>query len=319
MKKLSYVFSFVLLFAVIVTIAGCSSTVSASEAYVTIDINPSIELVVSPREKVLYANPLNEDGEVLLANLDLIGLNLDDAIDLIIAESINLGFIDVDSDETVVSVSSICENAELGETIRDRVKENINQAFMNRAMMGRAQDKGFTDEFILEAEGYGVTPGFLALAKSVTVVDDTILLEDALVMTQQELVEILKDAKQANKEVAQALRDEFIAARQLLFDEYLPQIQDLEAQILAAEGDTTELEAQLEALRTEFRTAVQALRDDYHTQTEGLRQQIQTQNQLRIQEHSEAVEAFMNQMQTRREQMQSMIEQFQGQSQGNRP
>jgi len=315
MKKLSYALSFVFAFAAIFVIVGCSNSVSADETYVTIDINPSIELVVSPREKVLYANPLNADGEILLANLDIIGLSLDDAMDLIIAESIALGFIDVDSDETLVSVSSICDNAELGETIRAKVKENINQAFMKRAMMGRAQDKGFTPEFIAEAEGYGVTPGFLALAKSVTSVDDTILLEDALLMTQQELVDILQAAKQANREVAQGLKDEFFAARQLLFDEYLPQIQDLEAQILAFDGDTAELEAQLQALKDEFHGKVQVLRDEFHTQTEALREQIREQRQLRMQEHSEAVEAFMNQMQSRHQQMQDAIEKFQG----NRP
>jgi len=293
-------------------IVGCTNSVSADETYVTIDINPSIELVVSPREKVIYANPLNADGELLLANLDLIGLNLDDAVDLIIAESISLGFIDVDSDETIVSVSSISDNSELGETIRDRVKEHINESFMKRAMMGRAQDKGFTPEFVAEAQGYGVTPAFLALAKSVTVVDDTILLEDALLMTQQELIDILKVAKEANREVAQALRDEFFAARQLLFDEYLPQIQDLEAQILASEVDTTDLQAELDLLKDEFHAELQLLRDDFHAQTEGLREQMQEMRQLRIQEHSEAVEAFRNQMQTRMEQMQDNIEEFQG-------
>ncbi len=324
MKKLSYALSFVFAFAAIFVIVGCTNSVSADEAYVTIDINPSIELIVSPREKVLYANPLNADGEILLENLDLIGLPLDEAIDLIIEESIALGFIDVDSDETIVSVSAISANSELGETIRAKVKENINKAFMNRAMMGRAQDKGFTEEFIVEAEGYGVTPAFLRLAESVVSVDDTILLEDALLMTQQDLMDILHAAKEANKEVAQALRDEFFAARQLIFDVYLPQIQDLEAQILAAgEDDTTDLQAQLDLLKDEFHTELSTLRDGYHTQTEGLRAGIQEQIRLRTQEHSQEVETFMNQMQTRSEQMQDVIESYQGQGQdqeqGKRP
>ncbi|MFH0766678.1 MAG: hypothetical protein V1920_01145, partial [Bacillota bacterium] len=277
MKKITYALSFVFIFATIFIIAGCTNSISADDTYVTIDINPSIELIVSPREKVLFANPLNEDGELLLANLDLIGMQLEDAIDLIIEESINLGFIDIDSDETIVSVSTISFNSEIGETIRTRVKAHIDNAFMKRAMMGRAEDKGFTPEFLAEAESYGVTPGFLALAKSAILVDDTILLEDALLMTQQELMTILKDAKKANKEVAQALRDEFIAARELLFEEYIPQIQDLEAQIIAAEGDTTELQAQLDALRDEFHAELSALRDEFHVETEALREQIQAQ------------------------------------------
>ncbi len=269
MKKLSYVLSFVFILATVFVIVGCTGSVSgADDTYVTIDINPSVELIVSPREKVLYANPLNEDGEVLLANLDLIGLPLEDAIDLIIAESISLGFIDVDSEETIVSVSTISGDLEVGERIRERVKESFNNSFMKRAMMGRAEDKGFTPEFLAEAESYGVTPGFLALAKSVVEVDDTILLEDALAMSQQDLMDIIHEARAAHREEAQALRDEFFAARQLIFDEYIPQIQALEAQIAAAteDEDTTLLEAELDALKADFKAELEVLRDEFHAE-----------------------------------------------------
>ncbi len=318
MKKLTYVLSFVFVLATVLVVVGCTeSSVSAStnDTYVTLDINPSIELIVSPKEIVIYANPLNEDGEILLENLDLIGLPLSEATDLIIAEAIILGFIDVDSEEVFVSVSAISNDPEIGDRIRDRLKEHINDAFLNRAMMGRAQDKGFTPEFTAEAESYGVTPRFLFLAKSATLVDDTLTLEDALALPQADLLEMLETAKQANREVAQALKDEFFAARQLIFDEYLPQIQDLEAQIavvVADEGDTTALQAELDALVAAFHDEVSQLRDDYHLQTVGLRSQIQAQRELRMQEHMSQVEAFMNRLQNRKDQMQDEIEEFQG-------
>ncbi|MBN2299792.1 MAG: hypothetical protein JXC31_01265 [Acholeplasmataceae bacterium] len=317
MKKLTYVFSFILVLATVLVAVGCTEGVSAAtdSTYVTIDINPSVELIVSPKEIVLYANALNEDGELLLANLDLIGLTLEAATDLIIEESINLGFISTDEEiETVVSISAISENAEAGELIRERVKAHINQAFANRAMLGRAQDKGFSEEFIAEAASYDVTPGFLFLAKSAILVDDTMTIEDALALPEADLIAILEVAKQANREVAQALKDEFMAARELLFDEYLPQIQALEAQIeeAAEDVDTTDLQTQLDTLKEEFHSAVTALRDDYHVQTEALRSQIQAQNVLRIQEHYEQVQAFKEQVQTRREQMEQAIEEFQG-------
>lgn len=314
MKKLTYVLSFVFVLATVLVVVGCTeSGVSAStdDTYVTIDINPSIELIVSQKEVVLYANPLNEDGEILLSNLDLVRLPLSEATDLIIAEAINLGFIDIDSEEVLVSVSAISNDPEIGDRIRDRLKEHINDAFLNRAMMGRAQDKGFTPEFVAEAETYGVTPRFLFLAKSAILVDDTLTLEDALALPQADLLEMLETAKQANREVAQALKDEFFAARQLIFDEYLPQIQELEAQIEAAEGDTTELQAELDALVATFHDAVSQLRDDYHLQTEGLRSEIQAQRELRMQEHMGQVQAFMNRLQTRKDEMQDEIEEFQ--------
>ncbi|MFA5007548.1 MAG: hypothetical protein WC509_08845, partial [Candidatus Izemoplasmatales bacterium] len=119
---------------------GCG-TVSADDTYVTLDINPSIDLTVSGNDKVLDANALNEDGEVLLLELDLIGETSADALEMIIDKAIELGFIDIEAAEAVVSVSTISENAELGETVRTRVKESIDEAFMNRGMMGKAMDK----------------------------------------------------------------------------------------------------------------------------------------------------------------------------------
>lgn len=356
MKKVKYVLSFLFVLTLVFAIAGCTDQaleVSADDTYVTLDINPSVELIVTPKEKVIYANPLNEDGELLLADLDLIGLDLEVAIDLIIEESIKLGFIDVNADETLVSVSAISQNNTYGDLIRNRVKENINNAFLKRAMMGRAEDKGFTPEFIEEAEGYGVTPGFLFLAKKAVEVSDELLLEDALLMTQEELMAIVHEARLAQREVAQALRDEFFAARQLIFDEYLPQIQALEADIelkttaltvLVAEKDAlvaeialgegdlvalqTELdaveaqilldtdalaviEAELAALVSTFHEAVFALRTEFHEETAAMHAQMMEQRQLRIQEHRAAVEAFMNQMQERREEREDAIEAWQ--------
>jgi len=360
MKKMKYVFSFLFVLSLGFIIAGCTGQaleVSADDTYVTLDINPSVELIVTPKEKVIYANPLNEDGELLLADLDLIGLDLEEAIDLIIEEAINLGFIDVDAEETLVSVSAISQNNTYGELIRNKVKENVNNAFLNRAMMGRAEDKGFTPEFIEEAEGYGVTPGFLFLAKKAVEVSDELLLEDALLMTQEELMTIVHEARLAQREVAQALRNAFFADRQLIVDEYLPQIQALEAdieldktelealvaekdalvaQIALGEGDLVALQAQLEtveaqiladtdalaALEAELATLVSAFHDEmfalrtaYHEETAALRTQMMEQRQLRIQEHRAEVEAFMNQMQERREEREEAIKDYQG----NRP
>ncbi|MBU1094583.1 MAG: hypothetical protein KKH01_08980 [Firmicutes bacterium] len=316
MKKLNYVLSFIFIMATVLVIVGCSTSVSAADdTYVTIEINPSIELVVSPREKVLYANPLNEDGELLLANLNLVGLNLDDAVDQIIAESISLGFIDIDSDETFVTVSTISNNFEIGETIRTRVRESFNDAFMKRAMMGRAEDKVYSQEQIDEAAAYGVTPGFLALVNSVIAVDDSILFDDALLMTQQDLMDILHDAKAANREVAIELREAFFAERQDLFDIYIPQIQDLEAQIAAAvlaEEDTTALQADLDALKVEFEAELAIIRDAFHAQTLELQVGYLYQTQVRRMELGQKVEDFLNQAQSRRDEMQDEIETFQG-------
>jgi hypothetical protein len=308
-----------LAFVAIITIGvwGCTA-VEAKEAYLTIDINPSIDLTVNGRDKVIDAGALNEDGEILLADLDLIGKSYAEAIELIIDKAIDLGFIDVEAAETLVSVSSISENAEFGETVRNKVMNKVNDSFQERAMMGKAVQKAASESNVAEAGQYGVTPEKLNLAKRLCELDDTVALEDAVQLTTEELMTRMQTRKQENKTVNQALSDEFFAARQLIWDEFMPQIQSLEEQIAALQatsGDVTALQAELETLRTAFRTAMQALRDQYHTDSEAERTRMRTEAQNRVNEHAQAVAAFRSQAASRRQAMGEAIRQFQSGSQ----
>ena len=317
MKKFKPLLTVMALVAIVMTVVACTSSAYAEESYVTIDINPSVELIVNARERVVYVNALNEDAEVLLADLDLVGMPVDEATDLIIETAIALGYIDVESTDTVVQVSSTSDSA-LGEKIRERVMAAVNNAFQNRGIYGRAEGKEFTEEFLAEAESYGVTPGCLFLAKAVVAVQDDLTLEDALLMTQEELRDILKVAKEEAKEVLFQLRDEFFAARDEIRAEYEPtleqlhvdiadvqaQIADVEAQIAiesteelvaqleALQAELTDLQDQLQATLDEMHAEIAALRDDFHAQSEALYPEL------------------MQRMEGRREQFQNRLQEW---------
>lgn len=277
MKTMKWIFSFIFILGGLFILASCAQEVSAQDdTYVTVDINPSVELIVNPKEIVVYANPLNEDGEVLLAEIDLIGLHMDEALDLVIQTAIELGYIDVAAEETFVSVSAISRNSEIGEKMRERAKEHINNAFKERVMMGRAEDKGYTPEFLAEAESYGVTPGFLFLAKSAVLVDDELTLEVAVTLTVQELQAILKDAKTEMREVAQALKDEFLAAREELRAIYLPQLEAITAQVEAKEAELVSLNETLTLKQTELAEALEENKAAFEAEIATIEAQIQT-------------------------------------------
>lgn len=310
MKSFKFVLSFIVLFAAIFAIIGCTE-VSANDTYVTLDINPSVELIVNRRDKVIYANALNEDGEVLLAELDLIGMDVEDAIDLIIQTATELGFIDPESEETYVSVSAISKDNAIAERIREQIKEHVNNAFMRRFMMGKAQDKVFAPEFVAEAEALGVTPGFLFMAKSALIADDELTLEEALLLTPEELQAIIRVAKQEMREISQSIREEFMTAREALFAEYLPQIQSLEEAIELGEGDVAALEAELAALKLEFRIKLETLRAEFHEETEAIRDQMKEIAEQRKETFGPAMQQHMQQAEQRREEMREKIEEFQ--------
>lgn len=62
--------------------------------YVTIDINPSIEFVLRKDDKVLKVLALNEDANLLITDLDLIGTSYKEALKIIVEASILMGYID---------------------------------------------------------------------------------------------------------------------------------------------------------------------------------------------------------------------------------
>lgn len=319
---MKWIFSLFFVAGLALFLSSCALDASAmDDTYVTLDINPSVELIVNRREVVIYANPLNEDGEVLLSEVDVIGMDLDEAIDLIIQTAIELGYIDVDAEETIVSVTAIANDPEIGERIRGRVKAHINESFMNRGMKGRAEDKGFTPEFLLEAESYGVTPGFLRLAKSAVEVSDGLLLEDALLLSVSELQAILKTARQAMHDVAQALKDEFFAARQVIYDEYFPQIEALQAELTLKEDNLVLLNETLEAKLAELEAAtegqdiIQAEIDQLEadilaleTEIENFNDQIQALREALLAEVQVIRDEFHEQSAAIREQFQFMIQ-----------
>lgn len=90
LKKLG---TLVLGLAVILTLSACSEQLeetSASEIYVAIDINPSIEFIVDEEDVVTSYNLVNEDALILCADIDFIGMNIEDAVELFIELRSNL-------------------------------------------------------------------------------------------------------------------------------------------------------------------------------------------------------------------------------------
>jgi hypothetical protein len=95
---------------------------SAEEALiVTIDVNPSIELMADENLQVIHAEGLNEDGRKLLSSLQLED-ELYSVIDQIVDETINQGFVAIEGALIATSVVSIQEDLE---EVTPRVKKVI--------------------------------------------------------------------------------------------------------------------------------------------------------------------------------------------------
>lgn len=83
-------------------IGGASYFMPAS--YVSVDINPSFLMTLNVYNKVIAVEPLNGEAENLLKKADVKGMNINDTVDTLIAESERIGYINENGGEVMVSV-----------------------------------------------------------------------------------------------------------------------------------------------------------------------------------------------------------------------
>lgn len=268
----------------ILLISACGSRDAQSEdVYVTMDINPSIALIIDGDEKVTLATPMNEDGELLLLNLDLIGLNIEVAIELIINEAAELGYIDPEV-ETIIEIDVLGILEEVENRIRNKIGDAIENEFQLRELPVQVRARVYDPDFIAEAASKGLTAREYRLAQMAVRAQPDLSIEDAVQLRPDELIARVRENGDNLANMVQEVKDAFLAAKSEILDTYLPQIQALEALIEAAienEEDTTDLEAQLIALKQDMHDELMAVVDDFVTQSQALRDALETEYQNR--------------------------------------
>ncbi|ERJ11896.1 anti-sigma-I factor RsgI family protein [Haloplasma contractile] len=276
---------------------GTDNTTNTTNSYVTTSINPSVGLVVDEAGTVVAAHPLNEDGEVLLLNLDITNQHVDIVFDLIIDESIKLGYIDVTTTDTTVDISVAGKDLATETTIRDMVETKVTGKLAELNIPAHVRDKIFDQTVLTEAQNMNVTPEKYELMKTAILADPELTLDEAKDLDTEALVEKVRENNSVIAGIAQSLKDEFLVAKQAVLDQYDPQIADLEAQIDTATAngdDTTSLEADLEALVTEKEAALQAVVTDLVTQTTSIRDTMQQQYTNLIDQYRQKATDFLN-------------------------
>jgi hypothetical protein len=150
-RKFNFGWLFAMGLALVLFVSGLQ-WVNTSASYIAVDINPSIILTTNPWDKVVEVEALNEDAETLLVDLVLIGLQADEAIELIIAEATEMGYIDLLAEGEVAMVTAYNRDRvdeELSEKIRDRVQDRLEKREMAVNVVGHeavAEQKELANE-----------------------------------------------------------------------------------------------------------------------------------------------------------------------------
>ena len=90
-KKISI---FLLFLFVILTMVSCGENKEDSvRNYVTLEINPSVEMILDDEKKVVTINGLNDDGKMLIIDEELIGKEISEVVNVLIEQARTLGYL----------------------------------------------------------------------------------------------------------------------------------------------------------------------------------------------------------------------------------
>ena len=170
-------------------------------SYVAVDINPSVEFLVDKDGKVVTVIPENEDAQILLAGEELEGLTFEAAIDKVGTLAVKCGYLKNDNNQVTITVSG---SVELSASLYDVAKNAIETA-------GKAVGAVVTEgtNYLLEREvaylksnnqgkeGYDtLTAGKLRLIKTAMLADRTLTMDDAVKMSEEDLVKRVNEHKE---------------------------------------------------------------------------------------------------------------------------
>ena len=185
--------------AFILVIGGFTVWKNANEkvlAVVDLDVNPSIELSINNKERVVGASAVNEDGKEILDGMDLKGSDVKTACNAIVGSMLTKGYLNDRSNSILLSVSSgdPAKGQEIETELSDCINSYANGSTVSTAVMGQYIDAD--DELKAFASKNGISAGKAGLIRSLLNTGGTKMTEDALLsLSTQELIVLGQERK----------------------------------------------------------------------------------------------------------------------------
>lgn len=157
-------------FAVIaggVICAGLYQTEHSIQSTVMLDVNPSIELEVNKNERVLAVNPLNDDGKIIIGDMNFEGCDINVAVNALVGSMLKNGYLSELSNSILVSVNG--NNSENSAALQEKLEREISEAMQSNSFRGAVVSQTVTEDEDLKvlADLYGISLGKAQLIRHI--------------------------------------------------------------------------------------------------------------------------------------------------------
>lgn len=289
------------------TLASCASVDDGNTAldkealtYVSLRINPEIELLADEDGNVVAANAVNEDGEVVLATVDLEDKSVEEAGAAFTETANDLGYFTPDGEKDTVYIG--VESTIDGEAteLEEKLNRSIRDYFNNKGINGKIAPETL-DKYADKVAEWGISAGHVKLAMRVLDAHPELTDTEVLELSIQDQMKLLKGDKGEEK-IAAGLKADYRAEIDSLKDEYArlfelrAEIETLEESITdelteeekaAIEAQIAEKEAELNPLSEEYKAKAGELKDTYKESSKEARKEYRAEAEKRKNENKD--------------------------------
>ena len=137
------------------------------DATVSLDVNPSVELQVNQKERVLNVKAMNEDGRIIVGDMDFSGSSLDVAVNALIGSMLQNGYLNELANSILISVDN--DDPVRGADLQARLSAEVDRLLQTDSFSASvlSQTVVRSSELQQMAEQYGITLGKAQLIQDI--------------------------------------------------------------------------------------------------------------------------------------------------------
>ncbi|MEG1499492.1 MAG: hypothetical protein RR400_00250 [Clostridia bacterium] len=174
-------------------LAGCGQN-NTPAGSVTLSVNPEVQLIVDGNNKVVSVNYSNKDAEILLADINIVGKNIDMATKIFVEQCTLSGYFKLDATtagENKISINVSGKSDDFAKKLEGKVKESANGVFNDLKIKGETVKKDL-EALANQAKKYNITKEKMSLVLQAAALSPEKTLEELSKMTEAELAGLIK-------------------------------------------------------------------------------------------------------------------------------
>lgn len=162
------------------------------ESVIGLDVNPSVELSINRRERVLEARALNADAEEILDGMDLKGVELNVAVNAVVGSMVTHGYLNDLDNAILVTVSN--DSVRKAKELRASVVDDIERTLQENQVEAVVYDQQVIEDEEMEAlaRQYGISYGKAYFLKELIEQNDSLSMEEMEKLSSMTMEEIAR-------------------------------------------------------------------------------------------------------------------------------